>query len=135
MFRLGRGGHFANLNYDTALAVMNHHGKGLLGTEEFFAAAFGVTERTSRRSDPRVTGLDAPRTSKFGVMQATGNMWTWGHDGDPDEPQASLFGGAWSFGAICGSRASNWYVTPSLSYDGIGARGRCDHLQPEYPSR
>jgi hypothetical protein len=117
-----RGGHFANLNYNTALAVMNHHGKGLLGIEEFFAAAFGVTERTSRRSDPCATGLDAPHTSKFGVMQATGNMWTWGHDGDPDEPQASLFGGSWVDSADSGSRASYWLRALVLGQSPRGAR-------------
>jgi hypothetical protein len=39
-----------------------------------------------------------------------------------------LFGGAWSYGVICGSRASYWVNTPSNSANSIGARGRCDHL-------
>ena len=122
---------FDGLDYATAVEVMKHHGKGLLSVEEFFAVAFGVTEKTARDKDPKKTGLDAPRTSKFGVMQATGNLWAWGHDGDPDMPRASLFGGAWWVGDSAGSRsagvACNW---PDDSDEDVGARGRSDHLQP-----
>jgi len=124
------GGTFKKLDYDTAVAVMKHHRKGLLGPEEFFAAAYGVTEKSSCRDDPKVTGLDAPRTSKFGLMQATGNLWAWGHDGDPYMPRASMFGGSWYSGGYAGSRcayvACNW---PDNSGGHIGARGRGDHLQ------
>ncbi|MGH6682780.1 MAG: hypothetical protein ACRECA_02450, partial [Pseudolabrys sp.] len=88
------GKEFDGFDYETALAVLAHHGKSLLSVYEFFAAAYGVTEKTAARSDPRTTKLDAPRTSRWGVMQATGNMWVWGHDGDPDVPRASIFGGA-----------------------------------------
>jgi hypothetical protein len=124
------GKHFSKLDYDTAVAVMKHHGKGLLSVEEFFAAALGVTEKTAHSSNPRVTALDAPRTSKFGLMQATGNMWVWGHDGDPDEPRASFFGGSWLYVVYAGSRyADVACVWPDSSDDNLGARGRCDHLQ------
>lgn len=124
------GGRYGRFNYETAVAVMKHHGKGLLGVEEFFAAAFGVTEKTASRKDPRITGLDVARTSRFGLMQATGNLWAWGHDGDPDEPRASVFGGSWVSDGRAGSRyagvADSW---PGDSYDALGARGRSDHLQ------
>jgi hypothetical protein len=125
------GGQCAKLDYAAAAAVMKHHGKGLLSPEEFYAAASGVTERSSAKGDPRVTGLDAPRTSKFGLMQATGNLWVWGHDGT-SEQRASLFGGSWlsddDAGSRCASVACLW---PDISSGDFGARGRSDHLQPD----
>jgi hypothetical protein len=117
-------------DYPTAVAVLASHGKGLLSVEEFFAAASGVTEKSSADKNPKVTGLDAPRTSKFGLMQATGNMWVWGHDGDPDEPRASIFGGSWLSGGDAGSRYAGLDCWPESSGDNLGARGRSDHLQP-----
>jgi hypothetical protein len=125
----GRG-HFAKFDYETALAVMKLHGKGLLSFAEFAAAAFGVREKTACHDNPRTTALDAPRTSRCGLIQATGNMWTWGHDGDPDEPRASIFGGSWLGGGNAGSRcASVAYYWPRYSGGNLGARGRGDHLQ------
>jgi hypothetical protein len=122
---------FQRFDYASALALMRHHGKELLSFEEFAAAAFGVTEKTAHSGDPETTGLDAFRTSKFGLMQATGNLWVWGHDGDPDEPRASILGGSWFFDGYARSRyadlATAW---PDDSGGDLGARGRCDHLQP-----
>jgi hypothetical protein len=123
------GGRFARLDYATAVAVTKHHGKGLLSLEEFFTAAYGVTEKTAVGKDPRVTKLDPARTSKFGLMQATGNVWVWGHDGDPDLPRASIFGGSWLSGDLAGSRCANVGYWPEYSIVHLGARGRCDHLQ------
>ncbi len=124
-----KGERARKFDYPTAVAVLAEHGKQLLSLEEFFAAAFGVTEKTAHRGDPKRTALDASRTSKWGVMQATGSMWTWGHDGDPDEPRASFFGGSWFGGGDAGSRyavVGNW---PGYSSGSVGARGRSDHLQ------
>jgi hypothetical protein len=121
-------GLFDKFDYAAALAVMKHHGKGLLGFEEFGSAAYGVTEKTAAGSDPKITGLDAPRTSKFGLMQATGNVWVWGHDGDPDEPRASIFGGSWLSDGDAGSRCAFVDYWPGVSVVILGARGRCDHL-------
>jgi len=123
------GGSFSRFDYDAACAVMKHHGKQLLGAEEFFAAAYGVTEKTAVGADPKTTGLDAPRTSRFGLMQATGNMWVWGTDGHPDIPRASLFGGSWVDDSGAGSRCANLDYWPDNSYGSLGARGRSDHLQ------
>jgi hypothetical protein len=123
------GGRFRRFDYAAACAVMKHHGKGLLGIDEFFAAAFGVTEKSSADDEPSVTQLDASRTSKWGIIQATGNMWIWGHDGDPDEPRPSLFGGAWLYGSGAGSRCADLGDWPERSGGGVGARGRSDHLQ------
>ena len=124
------GNHFARLDYETAAAVMKHHGKGLLGLDEFRPAPSVSPSGHPCRTDPKITGLDAARTSKFGLMQATGNMWVWGHDGDPDEPRASVFGGSWFNGGNAGSRcASVACYWPGYSSGHLGARGRSDHLQ------
>ena len=123
------GGRFKALDHATAIDVMTAHGKALLAHEEFIAAAYGVTERTSAERDPKTTGLDAPRTSRFGLMQATGNLWIWGHDGDPDLPRASLLGGSWINGASVGSRFAVLGFWTDFSSGGLGARGRGDHLR------
>ncbi len=120
---------FDNFNYEAAKAVVAHHGKGLLSVYEFFAAAYGVTEKTAASRDPKTTQLDAARTSKWGVMQATGNLWVWGHDGDPDMPRASLFGGSWFYVVSAGSRDAFLVFWPADSFVYFGARGRSDHLQ------
>jgi hypothetical protein len=121
-------GLFEKFDFAAARALLAHHGKGLLSFEEFGSAAIGVTEETAAGTDPKITGLDAPRTSRFGLMQATGNMWVWGHDGDPDEPRASIFGGSWHNGGYAGSRCANVDYWPASSGVNLGARGRCDHL-------
>ena len=120
-------GHTKKLDYETAKAIYAHHGKGLLGAEEFFAATYGVTERTAAGKDPKVTGLDAARTSRFGIMQATGGMWVWGTDGHPDDARPSLFGGAWNYGSNAGSRYAYLVSWPDNSSGGVSARGRSDH--------
>ncbi len=120
---------FKRLDYETAVAVLAHHGKQVPSLEEFFALAIGVTERSSCDDDPVTTKLDAARSSKFGIMQATGNMWVWGHDGDPDEPRASIFGGSWWSVDDAGSRYAYVGVWADSSGGSLGARGRSDHLQ------
>jgi hypothetical protein len=123
------GGYFDELDYATAEAVMKHHGKGLLSAEEFFAAAYGVTEKSAHNGDPETTQLDAARTSRFGLMQATGNLLVWGTDGDPDLPRPSIFGGSWFSGSLAGSRFATLGDWPESSGGVLGARGRSDHLQ------
>lgn len=120
---------FKRFEYQNAVDVMAHHGKQLLSFEEFAHAAYGVTEKSAISDDPVTTKLDAPRTSKFGIMQATGNMWVWGHDGDPDEPRASVLGGSWWFVGLAGSRYASVDSWPDASGGNLGARGRSDHLQ------
>lgn len=122
-------GFFDALDYRVATAVLKHHGKQLLGAEEFFAAAYGVTERSSHDGDPVSTKLDAKRTSRFGIMQATGNLWVWGTDGHPDDPRPSIFGGSWVSGSSAGSRYADLDSWPGVSSGNLGARGRSDHLQ------
>jgi hypothetical protein len=119
----------AKLDFTTAKHLLEGHGKGLLSFAEFAAATYGVTERTSADNKPTTTGLDAARTSACGMMQATGNLYVWGHDGDPDTPRASVFGGSWGSGEFAGSRYAVVGDWPGNSYEWIGARGRSDHLQ------
>jgi len=123
-------GRTKKLDYAAAASIYAHHGKRLLTVEEFFAAAYGVSERTAADNDPDRTGLDAPRTSRFGLMQATGNMWVWGNDGHPDIPRASIFGGSWWDGGNAGSRYASLDGWAGNSLGGISARGACDHLSP-----
>ncbi|MBN9242465.1 MAG: hypothetical protein J0I98_06705 [Mesorhizobium sp.] len=121
-------GKVKKLDYAAAAAIYAHHGKQLLGAEEFFAIADGVTERTAAGDEPETTGLDAPRTSRFGIMQATGNMWVWGTDGHPDDPRPSIFGGSWLNGSNAGSRYAHLVYWPAYSVAGFSARGRSDHM-------
>lgn len=119
----------SKLDYAAAKAAMAEHGKGLLSIEEYFIAAYGVTEATSADDDPESTGLDAARTSKFGIMQASGNLWVWGHDGDVEGPnRACVFGGYWGRGDWAGSRRARVGYWPVYSVGWVGARGRSDHL-------
>jgi len=126
--KLDGKGHFDDLNFHTAKAVLAHHGKSLPSLAEFFAAAYGVTEKTAAGSRVETAGLDAPRTSSVGMMQATGQRYVWGHDGDPDEPRASIFGGGWGIGGFAGSRYAYVEDWPGNSYGWVGARGRSDHF-------
>ncbi|WP_313194638.1 hypothetical protein [Shinella zoogloeoides] len=122
------GRSLARLNYHDAVAVMAEHGKRLPTYDEFRTAAFGVTERSSADSHAKTTGLDAARTSAIGLMQATGNLWIWGTDGDPDDPAPSLFGGSWIDGSSAGSRCAYLDYWPGYSNESLSARGACDHL-------
>lgn len=119
--RIGGNGKVARLDFPTAQEILAHHGKQLLTYDEFRVAAFGVTEKTATGKDPKVTGLDAPRTSRFGMMQATGNLWDWGTDGDPDNPRASLFGG--SGGAATPAPAARTSATGRTARAGTFPRG------------
>ncbi|HCJ70853.1 hypothetical protein [Agrobacterium pusense] len=116
------------LDYPTAKSILENHGKRLLTYDEFRTAAHGVTERSAASNRPRTTGLDAARTSLYGLMQATGNLWVWGTDGDIDDPRPSLFGDSWISGVNAGSRYALLDYWPETSYGGIGARGASDHL-------
>jgi len=125
------GNSLSRLHYRDAVDIYARHGKRLLTYDEFRAAAFGVTEKTAAPRHPKTTGLDAPRTSRFGLMQATGNLWQWGTDGDPDDPRASWFGGSWINGSVAGSRFASLGSWDDFSSDFLSARGACDHLHPE----
>lgn len=70
---------YPKLDWFAASELAEAFGKRLPTWAEFSAAAFGVTEGTnSTRSE--VTALDAPRTSKWGLIQATGQRSVYGSD-------------------------------------------------------
>lgn len=147
---------YTNLNWYTASEIMNGVGKQLLSYDEFSAAAYGVTEGSA--GGGASTALDAPRTSKWGVMQATGCKWVWSRDviymlGGADYTAATtgsyknqtggrgqvftfgttgvgavILGGDNSAGSNAGSRSAQ--VVHALWATGVivGARGRSDHI-------
>ncbi len=124
------GGSLDLLDFKTTSQICADHGKRLLTHDEFCAAAFGVTENSSADDDPEETGLDAARTSKVGLMQATGNLWVWGTDGDPTEPRPSIFGGSWLNGSGAGSRYAHLDYWADDSGGNLGCRAGSDHMQP-----
>ncbi len=132
--RPGGDGKAQRLDYATAVEIYKHHGKRLLGAEEFFAAAYGVKERCSRDDDPARAGSladDGKRfISKWGLFDATGTMWQWGTDGHPDDPRPSIFGGSWVSGSSAGSRYARLGYWAEGSSGSFSARGASDHLSP-----
>lgn len=122
------------LDHATAMEIYAHHGKRLLGAEEFFATAHGVAQRCWRDDEPVKTGsLDdgAKRfISKWGLFDAAGTMWQWGTDRPPKNPHPLLFGGSWIFPSFRGSRFAYLDFRPELSQDDVSARGASDHLNP-----
>ncbi|NNU62457.1 hypothetical protein [Ochrobactrum soli] len=125
---IANGDTMDRLDFDAATKIITSHGKRLLTYDEFRTATFGVTERSSADRNPKITGLDAARTSRFGIMQATGNLWVWGTDGDPQDPRPSIFGGSWIRGSDAGSRFADLGSWAGSSVGSVGARGASDHL-------
>ena len=145
---------YGTLTWFEAQEVLAAYGKRCPTQAEFMALAYGVTEKTASGSDPGSTGLDQARTSRWGIMQATGNLWIWGRElsgsgnsnaagwaafntenrGDFYYPAdfkltAARLGGSWDRGEYAGSRCATWAGAPSTSDYGIGVRGVGDHLQ------
>lgn len=138
---------YSSLNWWEAAEVMRHHGKRLPTYSEFAALAFGTTEATQRGTDPVSTIWDTAFTSRWGTNQSSGCMWIWGDEFGGGAASAAwsantggrgstyqmenavVFGGGWGSGAFCGSRSSAWSDSPTNSYNSLGARGVCDHLQ------
>ena len=85
---------YGNCDGFTSGEVLAAYGKSLPTLNDCHAAFVGVKEGTSIGSDPVTTKLDALRTSKWGIMQATGNMWHWTLDamwrGDRDGALATF---------------------------------------------
>ncbi len=127
-------GRYKKLDYATATEIVAHHGKRLLGAEEFFAAGYGVKERCSRSKEPTVTGALDDEAQRFisqrGLFDVTGTMWQWGTDGHPDDPRPSLFGGSWFSGSDAGSRFAHLVCWADYSNDHIGVRAASDHMGP-----
>nr|WP_278520609.1 hypothetical protein [Brucella anthropi] len=131
--RINGDGTHDRCDFATVGEIYAHHGKRLLGAEEFFAAAYGVKERASRDNEPTLTGSledDAARfVSRWGLFDAAGTMWQWGTDGHPEDPRPSIFGGSWIYGSDAGSRVANLDYWAGDSHESLGARGASDHLK------
>ena len=130
--RIDVNGTYDRCDFATVSEVYAHHGKRLLGAEEFFAAAYGVQERASRDDEPTLTGSledNAARfVSRWGMHDITGTMWQWGTDGHSDDPRPSIFGGSWLSGSDAGSRHAVLDYWAGSSHESLGARGASDHL-------
>lgn len=146
---------YSTLNWWEANEVLQSWGKRSPSYDEFAALAYGTTEATSTGgSDVPTTGASATGftnawnkfTSKWGAIQATGNLYIWGAEfgggaagaawtsntggrGDTYQMEnAVILGGAWGSASNAGSRCSYWNYSPTSSSGNIGARGVCDHL-------
>jgi len=139
---------YSRFSFFEAQEVLAAYGKKSPNYSEFMALAFGVTEETSN-TEQTLTVLDAPRTSRWGVIQATGNWYVWGRDhisnvssanewfdvtGGRGEIRATAgvnavsFGGDRNGGTKSGSRASFWQDRIERDGNNFTARGVCDHL-------
>lgn len=80
---------YGTLTWFEAVEIAAAYGKRLPAYAEMCAAAYGTTEATDRGTDAFTTGLgttnagtraDQTKTSKWGLIQATGTMWVWLRD-------------------------------------------------------
>jgi len=136
---------------------LGKYGKRLPRYREFADLAFGTTEANSRGNDPVTTGLgttnsgssnaDNKFTSKWGVIQSSGVLYSWGDEfgggnagaswtantggrgSTYQQENAVLLGAAWGDSVYSGSRSSNWLYSPTTTADVFGGRGVCDHLK------
>ena len=147
MFGGNGSSNYGSYTWFQAMELASAFGKRAPTQREFMAAAYGTTEASSIGTDQNNTVLNAAYTSKWGIIQATGVLWVWGDDrGGPEAaaswnantggrgseynaPNAALFGGTWANGSVSGSRCSVWNGAASNSYDSVGSRFACDHLQ------
>jgi hypothetical protein len=146
---------YSTMYWWEAAETLQSHGKRLPTYSEFAALAYGTTEATSSGgTDVPTTGVDGTGatsgwekfTSKWGVIQSSGCLWTWGDEfgggaaaassvantggrGSTSQMEnAAIFGGCWSNESVSGSRASNWGHSPALSIVSFGARGVANQL-------
>ena len=142
---------YGSLNQFEASEVLRNYGKRQPSYGEFGALAYGTTENSAIGTDQVSTIWNAAYVSKWGINQATGVMWIWSDEFAVNADSttwnwysqaggrgqiyergsgyltAALFGGSWADGVVCGSRASLWSYSPSVSSYNFGARGVCDH--------
>jgi hypothetical protein len=136
---------YASYNWWQANELATAFGMRLPTGQEFSALAFGTTEASSVVSEQNSTKLNSAYTSKWGVIQASGVMYTRGSDragpyaaaayhangrgSEFNEPSTGIFGGAWYGGALSGSRCSYWLYAPSDSGYEVGSRFVCSHYR------
>lgn len=139
---------YGRLSAYEALEIVASHGCRLIAQEEFASSALGVTEGQSLgggESTIPATKREPGYTSRIGLEQATGHIWTIGG------PLTTVGGSAWTAGpnrGYChgitglpifgghrneagnsGSRASYWGNVFWDSNEAIGLRAACDHYQ------
>ena len=140
---------YADGNWWNFSEIAYANGKRLPTYAEFAALAYGTTEASSVGADPVSTVLNAAYTSKWGVVQSTGCLYTWGDEfgggaagaawsantqgrGSTYQMEnALILGGYWDNASYSGSRCSYWYYAASNSGSDIGSRFVCDHLSLE----
>jgi len=138
---------YGSYTWFEAMELATAFGKKCPTQMEFMSLAYGTTEASSIGSDQVSTILNAAYTSKWGVMQSAGVLWSWARDrGGPaaaaswnantegrgsefNAPNAGILGGNWGSGSDAGSRCSAWANSASNSSNSIGSRFVCDHLQ------
>ena len=140
-------------NWWNMAELVRAQGKRLPTFNEFSDLAFGTTEATSLGGASETIPLtknEKKYTSKWGVEQSTGHMYTWGADIGGATGSASwvadthsrgstyaanlsapLFGGYRADTSNSGSRSSSWSLAPTSSYWNIGVRAVCDHERSE----
>ena len=142
---------YGRLSAYEALEILASHGCRLITQEEFASGALGVTEGQSlggAASTIPATKREPGYTSRIGLEQATGHIWTIGG------PLTSVGGSAWTAGPnrgnfyggaglplfggyrgdadLSGSRVSYWGFVFWDSTWGVGLRAACDHHQGIY---
>lgn len=138
---------YSSLTWWEGTEVLRAYSKRAPTYSEFAALAWGTTEASSIGTDPVTTSWSNAYISKWGIVQSTGCLWTWGDEfgggaaaaawvantggrGSTYQMEnAAVFGGDWGSAAFSGSRASVWNNSPTYSSSGISVRGVCDHLQ------
>lgn len=134
-------------------------GKNLLTQREFISASLGSNQGTNilGSADPNTTGAHVDTANKrmisnIGCEDMCGALWQWGCEtGGPyssaayanaydandsgvagqhyNAPNRTLFGGACSDAAACGSRCSSWAWGPLALYSYCGLRGCAEPLR------
>lgn len=143
---------YGRLSAYEALEILASHGCRLMTQEEFASGVLGVTEGkslggTSGTTIP-TTRREPGHTSRIGLEQATGHIWTIGGPLTPVGGSAwtagpnrgnfyggaglPLFGGSRDIAALSGSRASVWNNVLWNSNWDLGLRAACDHFQGGY---
>jgi hypothetical protein len=142
---------YANGNWWTFGEIAASFGLRHPTEREFVSAAYGVTENQSLGGASvtiPATARQAGYTSRIGLEQASGHIWTWGADTGMSNITFSwqdfnggrgqiytggntkvLLGGLRDIAAASGSRASGWINNPWHSNWNIGLRAFGDHLK------
>ena len=105
----------SSFSYWSAVQYFAAFGKHLPRYSHLMNACYGVTENTSVGTEPTVTALDNLRTSRFGLMQATGSMWCWIDEHKDKIHQAELASGATTAQIEAWINAAKMYSGKSLT--------------------